>query len=93
MLRKIIKLVIILAFPVNNIFAANIPVIVITPGKTVQSYSTVGSTVSVIDNNDIEDSQYFFLADTLNNHSTGINLFQMGLKGNRFNSLYHEQCK
>ena len=81
MLRKIISFIIILTFPVNNIFAANIPVIVIAPGKTVQSYSTVGSAVSVIDNNDIEDSQYFFLTDTINNNSTGINLFQMGGHG------------
>ena len=60
MFRKIIKLIIILTFPINNIFAADIPIIVIAPGKTTQSYSTVGSAVSVIDNNDIEDSQYFF---------------------------------
>ncbi|SVE36494.1 uncharacterized protein METZ01_LOCUS489348, partial [marine metagenome] len=57
------------------------PIIVIAPGKTTQSYSTVGSAVSVIDNSDIEDSQYFFLADVLNNNSTGINLFQMGGHG------------
>ena len=73
--------ILILIFSLNKLFAADIPIIVIAPGKTVQSYSTVGSAVSVIDNKDIEDSQYFFLADTLNNHSTGINLFQMGGHG------------
>ena len=49
MLRKIITLIIILTFPINNIFAADIPVIVIAPGKSVQSYSTVGSSVSILD--------------------------------------------
>lgn len=80
-LSKLIIFIIIFAFSFQNLFAADIPVIVIAPGKTVQSYSTVGSAVSVLDNNDIKDSQYFFLADTISNNSTGINLFQMGGHG------------
>jgi len=78
---KITAFLIITVISFNKVFAADIPIIVIAPGKTTQSYSAVGSAVSVIDNNDIEDSQYFFLADTLNNNSTGINLFQMGGHG------------
>ena len=66
----------------NLAFSQDIPVIVISPGKTVQSYNTTGSAVSVINNNDIEESQDYFLADVLNNNSTGINLFQMGGHGN-----------
>jgi len=66
----------------NNVsLSQDVPIIVIAPGKTVQSYNTVGSAVSVIDYNDIEDLQDYFLADVLNNNSTGINLFQMGGHG------------
>jgi len=81
LLMKLKICIIIFIFSFKNLFAADIPIIVIAPGKTTQSYSTVGSAVSVIDNSDIEDSQYFFLADVLNNNSTGINLFQMGGHG------------
>ena len=65
----------------NSSHSQDIPIIVISPGKTIQSYSTTGSAVSVIDNEDIEESQDYFLADVLNNNSTGINLFQMGGQG------------
>ena len=65
---KIAAFLIITVISFNKVFAADIPIIVIAPGKTTQSYSVVGSAVSVIDNNDIEDSQYFFLTDTLNNN-------------------------
>ena len=78
---RIVVAILIFVFSFNNLFAADIPIIVIAPGKSVQSYSTVGSAISVIDNNEIEDSQYFFLTDVLNNNSTGINLFQMGGRG------------
>ena len=33
MLKKIIKLIVVLTFPVNSLFAADIPIIVIAPGK------------------------------------------------------------
>ena len=62
MLRKIIKLVIILAFPVNNIFAADIPIIVIAPSKKAQSVSTVGTSVIVLDETFFKNSNEFFLA-------------------------------
>ena len=57
---KITAFLIITIISFNKAFAADIPIIVIAPGKTTQSYSTVGSAVSVINNNDIKDSQYFF---------------------------------
>ena len=60
LLMKLKICIIIFIFSFKNLFAADIPIIVIAPGKTTQSYSTVGSAVSVIDNSDIEDSQYFF---------------------------------
>ena len=81
MLRKIIILIIILTFPINNIFAADIPIIVIAPGKTLQSLSTVGSTVSVIDGDKINESTHFSLAHIIDNNSTSTNMFQMGGSG------------
>ena len=78
MLRKIIKLIIILTFPVNNIFAADIPIIVIAPGKTPQSLSTVGSSVIVIDSDKINESSHFSLANIIGDNSTSTNMFQAG---------------
>ena len=77
-LRKIIKLIIILTFPVNNIFAADIPIIVIAPGKTPQSLSTVGSSVTVIDSDKINESSHFSLANIIDDSSTSTNMFQAG---------------
>ena len=57
MLRTLI-LIFILSF--SKLFAADIPIIVIAPGKSVQSYSTVGSSVSVIDSEGIKNSNEFF---------------------------------
>ena len=81
MLRKIIKILIILVLPFNNLFAADIPIIVIAPGKTIQSYSTVGSSVSVIDNKALDNSDEFFLGDILYNDLPGMNYFQSGGHG------------
>ena len=65
----------------SKLLADNIPVIVISPGKSIQSYNTVDSSVSVIDGNTIEGSQDSFLADVLNNNTTSMNYFQMGGQG------------
>ena len=68
-------------FPVNNMFAADIPVIVISPGKTPQSLSTVGSTVVVIDKEAISGSSDFSLAHIIDDNSTSTNMFQLGGHG------------
>ena len=78
---RIITLLLISLFLYNKLFADDIPVIVIAPGKSIQSYNTVGSSVSVIDGDTIEGSQDSFLADVLNNNTTSMNLFQMGGQG------------
>ena len=78
MLKKIIKLIIILAFPANILFAADIPIIVISPGKTAQSLNTVGSTVTVIEGDTINESSHFSLANIIDDSSTSTNMFQMG---------------
>ena len=81
MLRKIIKILIILVFSVNNLFAQDIPIIVISPGKTVQSLNTVGSTIEVITSDTINNSSHFSLANVIDDNSTSTNLFQMGGHG------------
>ena len=81
MLKKIVKLTIILIFSFKHVFAQDIPVIVISPGKTVQSLSTVGSSVDVITSDTINNSQNFSLANIIDDNSTSTNLFQMGGHG------------
>ena len=81
MLRKIIKILIILVFSVNNLFAQDIPIIVISPGKTVQSLSTVGSAIEVFTCDTINNSSHFSLANVIDDNSTSTNLFQMGGHG------------
>ena len=47
----------------SSVFSKEIPVIVISAGKTPQSYSSVGSQVTVIDAETIENSSESFLVD------------------------------
>jgi len=81
MLRKIIKLIIILTFPVNNILAADIPILVIAPSKKAQSVSTVGTSVTVRDETFFKNSNEFFLGDVLAGSTTSVNFFQNGGQG------------
>ena len=81
MLRKIIKLIIILTFPFNAVFAADIPIIIIAPSKKAQSISTVGTSVTVLDETFFENSNEFFLGDALAGNSTSANFFQNGGQG------------
>ena len=76
MLRGLILLFIILFS--SSVFSKDIPVIVITAGKTPQSKSTVGSDVEVIDNKTLKNSNEFFIGDILDNNLNGINYFQSG---------------
>ena len=81
MLRKIIKLIIILTFPFNAVFAADIPIIIIAPSKKAQSISTVGTSVTVLDETFFENSNEFFLGDVLAGNTTSVNFFQNGGQG------------
>ena len=78
---KIKILILIFIFSFTKLFADNIPVIVIAPGKSVQSYSTVGSDIEVIDSKALEKSEHNFLGDILDNAIPGANYFQSGGKG------------
>ena len=75
---KIIVSILIIIFSFQNLFAADIPIIVIAPGKTAQSLSTVGSTVTVIGEDEINGSSHFSLASIIDDNSTSTNMFQMG---------------
>ena len=81
LLKTFTSLTLIFIFLAKNLLAEEIPIIVISPGKTVQSLSTVGSTVEVFDSNIISDSSHFSLANIINDNSTSTNLFQMGGHG------------
>ncbi len=72
---------IILIFSFNQAFAADVPIIVIAPSKKAQSVSTVGTTVTVLDENFFKNSNKFFLGDALAENSTSINFFQNGGHG------------
>ena len=77
----VISLSLFLSQSFHNLFAENIPVIVISPGKTVQSLSTVGSSVEVFTSETINNSSHFSLANVIDDNSTSTNLFQMGGHG------------
>ena len=79
MLRKILFLYYILFS--TSVFSEDIPVIVIAPSKKVQSISTVGTSVSVLDENFFKSSKEIFLGDVLSNNSTSTNFFQSGGHG------------
>ena len=63
---------------ITNALSKEIPIIVISPGKSIQSYSSVGSQVTVIDSDTINNSTETFLTDLLNNEAQGLNIFQLG---------------
>ena len=65
----------------SKLYANEIPIIVISAGKSIQSYSTVGSDIEVITSEDLEKSEYNFLGDILDNSMPGANYFQSGGHG------------
>ena len=69
-------LIIILNF--THLLAKDIPVIVISPGKTLQSKGIVGSDVEVVDRNTISNSSELFIGDILDSNLNGLNYFQQG---------------
>ena len=71
-------LVFIIFINFTNLLAKDIPVIVISPGKTLQSKGTVGSDVEVVDKNIISNSSELFIGDILDNNLNGLNYFQQG---------------
>tara|TARA_B100001142_G_scaffold330155_1_gene396631 strand:- start:1411 stop:3408 length:1998 start_codon:yes stop_codon:yes gene_type:complete len=76
MLRNWLLFLIILFF--SSAYSKEVPVIVISAGKTIQSKSTVGSDVAVIDNKEIKEQNDFFIGDIIGNLVPGMSMFQSG---------------
>ena len=78
---KVIIFLLISVFSFNKLFAEDIPIIVISAGKTYQSKSIIGSDVVVVDSKAISESNEFFLGDVLSESLNGMNYFQTGGHG------------
>ena len=81
MLKKLIIFITIFVFSFRDLFAADIPIIVIAPSQKAQSKSTVGTSVTIFDETSIKNSNDFFLGDILGNGTTSFNYFQTGGHG------------
>ncbi len=79
--KNLIIASLIVIFSCNNLFATDLPVIVIAPSKKAQSISTVGTSVTVLDEKFFKNSNEFFLGDVLANSTTSVNFFQNGGQG------------
>jgi len=77
----IILLISLIFTPLQKVTAESDPIIVISPGKTLQSMDTVGSSIEVIDNKTINNSSYSMLGEIIGENSTGNNFFQTGGSG------------
>jgi vitamin B12 transporter len=84
-MRLIILFLIVLVLLAKKPSYAEIPVIVISPSKTSQSLSRVGSDITVIDESVITNSNSQFLGDILDAEITGSNYSKQG--GHGTNSL------
>ena len=76
----IIKFLLFICLFINStsIFAEDIPVIVISAGKSAQSKSVVGSDVSIVNEKKISNSNESFVGDLLSENLMGMNYFQSG---------------
>ena len=59
-LRYIILLLVLIIFQSGNIHAKSIPVVVIAPSKKPQSISTVGTSISILDENFLKTQKKYF---------------------------------
>ena len=60
------------------LYGEEIPIIVISAGKAPQSKSTIGSDVSIINSNNLAESNEYFVGDILSENIMGMNYFQSG---------------
>ena len=81
MTRVILNLIIIIFLFQNVVVASDIPIIVIAPSKKAQSISTVGTSVTILDENFFDNTKEIFLGDVLSKNSTSTNFFQSGGHG------------
>ena len=80
MLKKVLVILFIFC-ELTKLYAEKIPVIVISPSNKPQSISTVGTSVTVYDEDFFENSTDYFLGDALGDSTTGYNSFQNGGAG------------
>ena len=78
---KIFSFIILFVLSFNQAYADDIPVIVIAPSKKAQSISTVGTSVTVLDEKFFKNSNEYFLGDALAGNTTSMNFFQNGGHG------------
>ena len=76
MLKKLFLYYLIIFGLISNAYSEDIPVIVIAPSKKPQSISTVGSSVTVYTEEDIQNSSESFLHNILNYGSPGLSSYQ-----------------
>ena len=67
--------------PISSTKSDEIPIIVIAPSKKAQSISTVGTSLTVLDEDFLKNSNEFFLGDVLSSNTTSTNFFQNGGHG------------
>ena len=72
---------IIFSIIVTNVSLSDVPIIVIAPSKKSQSISTVGTSVTILDENFFKNSNEYFLGDVLSSNTTSTNFFQSGGHG------------
>jgi vitamin B12 transporter len=65
----------------SSVFSQEIPIIVISASKKPQSISTVGTSVTVLEEDFFKDSTEYFLGDALSSNTTSANFFQSGGHG------------
>ena len=70
--------IVIKSFLITILRADSIPIIVISAGKTAQSFNTVGSSIEIINEEIIKNSNNFSLAEIIEENSTSSNLFTTG---------------
>ena len=76
------KTIILFIIFVTNVYSNDIPIITITaPSKKPQSVSTVGTSLTILDEKFLSNSTEHFLGDVLNTSSTSANFFQSGGHG------------
>ena len=63
---------------INNLLAEDIPIIVISAGKSGQSKSIVGGDIMILSSDVISNSNEYFVGDILSENIIGMNYFQSG---------------
>ena len=77
-LRLSIFLLFFTFFESSKIYAKDVPIIIISASKSPQSKSTVGSDVTIVDQETISSSGESFVGDILSENLMGMNYFQSG---------------